>query len=389
MVAALEALKTAAYLLARSARRYYLTPLTPEATAKAVLDAIEVLISEGGGYAEGFKAPRATRAGPASRYLLINSPHEAIVASVGYGGWVMAALVYGDVVDVLERGGRLGSEAELGPLGSMPMIAYSVRIDYYPRLPEEAYACRVDGGGSVDPVKASYAAVMSEIDRVMWETLQALLALPEGEEDCRVEEVLREAGWEVSRGRGALRASMNIGERIAAIVVGGVVPGRLVEERAYVEACGEVVELEASAMMASGAVEVLDCIRVGGNIEARVGGFKVVMESGEFVAACASRKGYESLPAIIPRRPLPPIPCDSEVSGRSLITVSEGDLVVRASLGGLTASSRLIGPRVLAVAPMPVKVAVVVPPTGEPIIIRGGLAGDVVEIVNPGYTRLS
>ena len=84
--------KRASRMLAHSARRYGLAALPIRTLAKTVKAALEGI--EGLREVE-LKAPSSTWEGVASRYVVLRSSSPAVIASIGLGGWAMAAVIEG------------------------------------------------------------------------------------------------------------------------------------------------------------------------------------------------------------------------------------------------------------------------------------------------------
>ncbi|MCE4611473.1 MAG: hypothetical protein F7B17_05840 [Desulfurococcales archaeon] len=367
----------ASRMLARAARRHGLALLSEDTIARTVMAAFEEVLGVTKLKGVEFRVPRATREGVASRYLVLEHGRSVIISSVGPGGWAMVASLKNIALD--------RNVVMIRPLGPTPLAAHAIPLDAS-SVTGKAYVCRARAGRVEALGRAAYALVMRRLNKAIDEVLEILMRFPAGDEGCDPLEPLKAWGWEAREGEGFMRASKTLGEGFAALLLGAALEGRWVEESTYIEACGRVVRVEARALLASGLAEVLgDCVEAGSKVEASAGRFRLAMESRRFVAACISFRGYEELPNVVPEGTLPPIACEGEVLGRSLIIVSGGDLAVKARVGSVTASIKLADPVAVALAPMPIEVAAIASPAGEVEVLSSDTLSEAVGIQDPGY----
>ncbi|MCE4611476.1 MAG: hypothetical protein F7B17_05855 [Desulfurococcales archaeon] len=374
-------LRRASYLLARSARRHRLTSLPVDTLAETIYRLLNVVFDLGEIPSDGLRAPRSTREGVGSRYIVFDTSQGMVVASVGSDGTAMAALMSGIATYLLIRGSIW---PEAGPLGALPLVARKIPIDA-PRSHAEAFVCMYPKNGLEVYINASKRAE-EEVDRAILRALDLLASLPEGREGCDPAKALREAGWSVREERGFLRASRVMGERVIVAVLGREIEqlNRRVREEAYTEACGEVMELQAEATLASKAIDILGCARVGRRAEARVGSLRLALESTGSVMLCMSSFISDLVHEGIIGGGTLPYSCRDRGDG-GLTAISLGNLSIQASIGDVKVNVRLEGPLAVDILPDQLQVAAVAPPAGEPRVLERGLLEGGVEILDPGY----
>ncbi len=396
-----EKVRRVAGLLARAVARRAGKPFPAFMAESYGSIAIESVLQEAGASIEALPEKLSTKPGIFSRYVVVNAEGGgdpmALVAYMDYRGWAGAALMTAKQLHASGLGSPRVPADEYGILGVAPLIAVALtQSDTYRGLPDgTAYACRAEGYAMKSISRRAYAHAAGEVDKAIERALEALKPLPD--HGCDAADVLRGMGWKVETINDVLKARLGVGDRFVAVLeLDGParVPNGLksVGEKACIEACGSVVELDASAPLAYGVLRALEdagmeCRELGRQARLRVGAVHVTVEAPTFAAACP----------IVPRGYSPilhelsylagnvgiPLACRHvEGSAALIIARGAGALAFKVRVGSLETVTPVHAwgdLAVIAVAPLPAEVAAIAGPGGVEVVNGDEIAGPVTQ----------